>query len=97
LESYIPAIIEWANKYCVKVNAAQSKNPRGGSFSAGSRQKKYKVQISKVLEIEENILSLMYGLKGLFNVTSQWLDFVLTENFLFRKYRLVGRSVNTKR
>lgn len=68
LEGYIPAITEWAHKYCAKVDAnnnnGNGKNSRGGSFSAGSRQKKYKVQICKVLEIEENILSLMYGLKG---------------------------------
>lgn len=65
LEGYIPAIMEWAKKYCVKVNANENEKNRGGSFSAGSRQKKYKVQICKVLEIEENILSLMYGLKGM--------------------------------
>ena len=61
LEGFIPAIREWASKYCIKEDA---KNYKGGSFSAGSRQKKYKVQICRVLEIEENILSLMYGLKG---------------------------------
>ncbi len=65
LEGFIPAIREWASKYCTKEEAINSKNSKGGSFSAGSRQKKYKVQICKVLEIEENILSLMYGLKGM--------------------------------
>jgi hypothetical protein len=58
----LPVIKDWAKKYLAE-------SPQAQAPQIDLHSKKYRVSISKALEIEEHVWSLMYGLKGSIDVS----------------------------
>jgi DNA replication ATP-dependent helicase Dna2 len=62
VESQLPIVEKWAKSYLHKA-------PRPDSTPIELHSETFRISISKALEIEEHIWSLMYGLKGSIDVS----------------------------